>query len=67
MELGWKALKLLLNVYKKAVRKKVKGQTCPASDAMCKAVLPFLVAASILAPRDKSSFTTLTWPSLAAR
>ena len=41
--------------------------TCPANDAMCKAVFPFLVAASIFAPRDKSSVTTDTWPSFAAR
>lgn len=41
--------------------------SCPASDAMCSAVLPFLVAASIAAPLSKSSRTTSTWPSLDAR
>jgi hypothetical protein len=39
----------------------------PAREAMWRAVLPFLVAASITAPRFRSSFTISTWPSLEAK
>ena len=44
-----------------------KKLTWPANEAMWSAVLPFLVAASILALRAKSSSTTATWPSLEAK
>lgn len=36
-------------------------------DAMWRAVFPFLVALSTLAPRLRSSSTTLMWPSLDAK
>lgn len=36
-------------------------------EAMCNAVFPFLVAASTIAPRFRSSLTISKWPSLAAR
>lgn len=37
------------------------------SEAMCKAVFPFLVAASTIAPRVNNSRTISEWPSLAAK
>lgn len=37
------------------------------NDAMWRAVFPFLVAESTIAPRLSSSETTLTWPSLEAK
>lgn len=36
-------------------------------EAMCNAVFPFLVAASTIAPRFRSSLTISKWPSLAAK
>lgn len=40
---------------------------CPARLAMCKAVLPLLVARVASAPRASSSVTTSKWPSFDAR
>jgi len=47
--------------------RKMKTCTRLPREAMCNAVFPFLVAASTIAPRFRSSLTISKWPSLAAR
>jgi len=47
--------------------RKMRMCVCLPREAMCNAVFPFLVAASTIAPRFRSSLTISKWPSLAAR